>query len=314
MVLWIIIGIFISCFDTSLNLNYVHVIIVNGMLILEWHIINEISKKEYKYTRIISALEIAENFRLNTQQVELGKILSSWYVKLISIVMGILYLYMMVSLEILKINTLIFLYGSITLISTVYFAIQLYIKYILYIYFIKKISDQDFKNSNYDRVLPNRTYWIVSTANFFNIFKFYFSVLGCIYTFEYLFTMKKEFLYFKDNHIVLNTPNDFIFIVSWIIIFVFIGLGYFIFSELIKYYLLKIVKKYENLALKRFSTFMNDSEISTIDPEQESEYVKYYKLYAQTTEIYCTEKNFSDNIFPYIPILLNIYKVLQSFL
>lgn len=308
ILLWIVIGLLISYSDTSLENNYIHVIVVNLMLLLEVHSINEISKEETKFKQTISGLEIAHNYNLKANHSRLSAKFSKLYIKSLSFLMGILYLYIMLSLKILNLKNIIFYYGSITLIVTVYYAIRLYSKYLFYIYFIKEISAQEFNRHNYNRLFPNRTEWIISTADLMNKFKYYFSILGCIYTFEYLFTMNKNFFTLNGNNIVISTPNDYMFIISWAIIFLFIGVGYFLYSELIKYYLLKIIKQYENITLKEY-----ESENLTQIQEKRDEYIQIYKLYATNDKIIYSDTFILERLFPYVPIALNIWKFFRVF-
>ena len=212
------------------------------MLLLEIHVINNISREEIKFQQTISGLVISPDYNLMANYQKLKTAFSKPYTKILSFFMGILYLYIMISLKIINVRSLIFFYGAITLIVTVYYAIRLYCKYLFYIYFLKKISEQNISEENYNRIFPNRTKWLVDVANFLSKFKYYFSILGCMYTFEYLFTMDKDFLIFKENIIKISTPNNYMFITSWIIIALFIGAGYFAYNELIKYYLIKIIK------------------------------------------------------------------------
>lgn len=307
ILVWILVGIVISHSDRSLDNNYIHVIVVNIMLFLEIHIINVISKEESKFKTVISGLEISINYNLMANYSKLKTWFSRSYTKAFSLLMGVLYLYIMVSLRILDVNSLIFYYGSITLIITVYYALRLYFKYLFYIYFLKEISSQKLNNKNYNRLFPSRTQWIVNIADFMNKFRFYFSVLGCMYTFEYLFTMDRQFLMFRENSLLISTPNNCMFITSWVVIILFIGLGYFVYSELTKHYLIRIIKKYENLTLCEYET-------GVIKNTQREEYILLYKLYATNSKVIHTDTNFFEHLVPYIPIVLNLLKIVKELL
>ncbi len=306
--LWIFIGLLISFWDKSLDNNYIHVIVVNLILLLEILAIKEIYKEEEIFKQNISGLVISNNYNLMANYNKLNMIFSKLYFKLLSIIVGILYLFFLISLNILNMNTVIFYYGAITLIITVYYAIRLYFKYLFYIYFIYKISKQKFSNINYNRLIPNRTKWIISITDLMNKFKYYFSILGIMYTLEYLFTMDKRFFTLNGNHIVITTPNDYMFIVSWLIIFFLIGVGYFAYSKIIQYYIIKIIKQYENITLKEY-----ESENKLYKHEKMNEYIQIYKLYTTNNKYVYSDTFMLEHLLPYIPIVLNVYKFLNIF-
>lgn len=305
ILVWVLIGIAISHSDVSLENNYIHVIVVNIMLLFEFHVINIISKEELKFKKVISGLEISQEYNLMANYSKLKTWFSKPYTKVLSILMGMLYLYIMVLLKILNVKSLIFYYGSITLMVTVYYAIRLYCKYLFYIYFLKKISEQKLNKKNYNRLFPNRTEWIINIADFMNKFKYYFSILGCMYTFEYLFTMDGQFLILRENNVVISTPNNYMFITSWLVIIIFIGLGYFVYNELIKHYLIKIIKKYENLTLQEYET-------SATNEAKRDEYILLYKLYATNNKVIHTDINFLEHLVPYIPIIFNFFRIIKE--
>ena len=63
--LWIFIGLLISFWDKSLDNNYIHVIVVNLILLLEILAIKEIYKEEEIFKQNISGLVISNNYNLN---------------------------------------------------------------------------------------------------------------------------------------------------------------------------------------------------------------------------------------------------------
>lgn len=311
--LWGILGIIISCNDTTLQNNYLHVIFVNLILITEIYVINKISEEEKKLKQNISGLKISLNYNLMEHYNKLSLYFSNHICHIIPILIGIIYLYFLLSLNILNIKSFIFYYGMITLIITVYYAIRLYIKYFFYIYFIKKISDCDFNNVNYNRLFPNRTEWIICIADFMNKFKYYFSILGCFYTLEYFHSMNNFFIFNKNNvtiNITISTPNNNMFIISWIIIFIFIGVGYFVSYKTYEHYLLKIINKYKNLTLKEYET------IEQKKTQDDDNYIKIYTLYLEkeNNKVIYTDTFLIQNFIPYIPIFLNVYKFFNMYI
>ena len=129
-----------------------------------------------------------------------------------------------------------------------------------------------------------------------------------MYTLEYLFTMDKRFFTLNGNHIVITTPNDYMFIVSWLIIFLLIGVGYCAYSKIIQYYIIKIIKQYENITLKEF-----ESGNKLYKQEKMNEYIQIYKLYTTNNKYVYSDTFMLEHLLPYIPIVLNVYKFLNIF-
>lgn len=305
---WIFIGIILSIFDSSLKNNYIYVLGVNSLLFIQIITYQNLLKKENSLSTSISGIMVDAS-PISAIFSKFSTFLNKWYSISIAFVIGIAYIISLIFLKVLIWNAVITVYGTVTLILTVFIAIQLYLKYVLYVLFLRKISKLEFITYPHISIHnPSETDWIVKFTDNMNSFSNYFGILGIVYTLLFYLTTPLSAISFSKNTLNINTPNNIAFVVTWGIIVILIGCGYAVLDYSWKKYIKDIIKKIKNQNLRQYDTIANDSIKVNRD------YVEFFKLYKDTP-------NFPDlfdakpiNPIAYIPILINIFKIIQPFI
>lgn len=205
---WIFIGVILSIFDSSLKNNYVYVIGVNSLLFAQIVTYHNLKKKENILSLSISGVTI-DSYSLFSIFSRFGTYLQKWYSIAISLAIGIIYIVSLILLKVLMWNQVITVYGSITLIFTVFVAIQLYLKYILYILILRKIAKLEFTTfTPISLHNPSEATWIVNFTDTMSSFGNYFGILGIAYTLLFYLTTPLAAISFSNNKLNINTPNN----------------------------------------------------------------------------------------------------------
>lgn len=241
--------------------------------------------------------------------VKIVIILNKWYSITVSFAIGLIYFISLILLKVLIWNELITIYGAITLILTVFIAIQLYLKYLLYILTLRKISKLEFTTlTPVSLHNPSESDWIVKFTDSMSSFSNYFGILGIAYTALFYLTTPLSAIKFTGNTLIIDTPNNLVFKITWGIIFILIGFGYLIFDYLWKKYIREIIKKIKRMQLKEYDiTDYSNKQLN-------KDYIELFKLYKDSPNF---PQLFNGKIFNpigYIPILINLYRLLQPFL
>ena len=305
---WVFIGIIVSIFDSSLKHNYIYVFGVNSLLLAQIITYQNLMKKEIILKTSISGTKV-NNLPLFPIFSKNNSYLNKWYNISICFVIGLIYFISLVLLKVLILQELITIYGAITLILTVFIAIQLYLKYILYILTLRKISKLEFISlvpiSLHN---PSECDWIVKFTDSMSSFSNYFGILGIAYTALFYLTTPLSAIKFTGNTLIIDTPNNLVFIITWGIIFILIGFGYLIFDYLLKKYIKEIIKKIKRLQLKEYDiTDYSNKQLN-------KDYIELFKLYKDSPNFPQLFNGKTLNPIGYVPILINLYRLLQPFL
>ena len=305
---WVFIGIIVSIFDSSLKYNYVYVLGVNSLLLVQVITYKNLMKKEIKLKTSISGTKV-NNLPLFPMLSKYSSYLKKWYSISICFITGLIYFVSLIFLEVLTLHELITIYGAITLILTVFIAIQLYLKYILYILSLRKISKFDFISLvPFSLHNPSESDWIVKFTDSMSSFSNYFGILGIAYTTLFYLTTPLSAIRFTDNKLVIDTPNNLVFLITWGIIFILIGFGYLIFDYLWKKYVKEIINKIKGMQLKEYDITDHSNK------QVNKDYVELFKLYKDSPNFPQLFNGKTLNPIGYIPILINLYRLLQPFL
>ena len=238
---WIFIGIILSIFDSSLKNNYVYVLGVNSLLLAQIITYRNLMKKERNVSTSISGTKV-NDLPLFSILSKNSDYLNKWYSITVSFSIGITYFVSLILLKVLIWNELITIYGAITLILTVFIAIQLYLKYLLYILTLRKISKLEFTTlTPVSLHNPSESDWVVKFTDNMNSFSNHFGILGIAYTSLFYLTTPLSAIRFSENILTIDTPNNLAFEITWGIIFILIGFGYVILDYIWKKYIEDII-------------------------------------------------------------------------
>lgn len=305
---WIFFGIILSIFDSSLKNNYVYVLGVNLLLFAQIVTYHCLMRKEDLLSLSISGITI-DGYSLFSICNRFGTYLQKWYSIIISIAIGIIYIISLILLKVLMWNQVITVYGSITLIFTVFIAIQLYLKYIFYILTLRKIANLEFTTfTPISLHNPSEATWIVKFTDTMSTFGNYFGVLGIAYTLLFYLTTPLSAISFSNNKLNINTSNDIVFIITWGIIAILIGLGYILFDYLWKTYIKIIIKKIKRNRLLEYDNSPNQQS------QLNKDFIDLFNLYRDTPNFPELFNGQYVNPLGYIPVIINLYNVIIPFL
>ena len=304
---WIFIGIILSIFDSSLKNNYVYVLGVNSLLLAQIITYRNLMKKERNVSTSISGTKV-NGLPLFSILSKNSDYLNKWYSITVSFTIGVTYFVSLILLKVLIWNELITIYGAITLILTVFIAIQLYLKYLLYILTLRKISKLEFTTlTPVSLHNPSESDWVVKFTDNMNSFSNHFGILGIAYTSLFYLTTPLSAIRFSENILIIDTPNNLAFVITWGIIFILIGFGYVILDYIWKKYIEDIIKKIKRMQLTEYDTTTNNRQIN-------KDYIELFKLYKDSPNFPHLFNRKTLNPIGFIPILINLYRLLQPFL
>lgn len=304
---WIFIGIILSIFDSSLKNNYVYVLGVNSLLLAQIITYRNLMKKERNVSTSISGTKV-NDLPLFSILSKNSDYLNKWYSITVSFTIGVTYFVSLILLKVLIWNELITIYGAITLILTVFIAIQLYLKYLLYILTLRKISKLEFTTlTPVSLHNPSESDWVVKFTDNMNSFSNHFGILGIAYTSLFYLTTPLSAIRFSENILIIDTPNNLAFVITWGIIFILIGFGYVILDYIWKKYIEAIIKKIKRMQLTEYDTTTNNRQIN-------KDYIELFKLYKDSPNFPQLFNKKTLNPIGFIPILINLYRLLQPFL
>lgn len=304
---WIFIGIILSIFDSSLKNNYVYVLGVDSLLLAQIITYRNLMKKERNVSTSISGTKV-NDLPLFSILSKNSDYLNKWYSITVSFTIGVTYFVSLILLKILIWNELITIYGAITLILTVFIAIQLYLKYLLYILTLRKISKLEFTTlTPVSLHNPSESDWVVKFTDNMNSFSNHFGILGIAYTSLFYLTTPLSAIRFSENILIIDTPNNLAFVITWGIIFILIGFGYVILDYIWKKYIEDIIKKIKRMQLTEYDTSTNNRQIN-------KDYIELFKLYKDSPNFPQLFNKKTLNPIGFIPILINLYRLLQPFL
>ena len=304
---WIFIGIILSIFDSSLKNNYVYVLGVNSLLLAQIITYRNLMKKERNVSTSISGTKV-NDLPLFSILSKNSDYLNKWYSITVSFTIGVTYFVSLILLKVLIWNELITIYGAITLILTVFIAIQLYLKYLLYVLTLRKISKLEFTTlTPVSLHNPSESDWVVKFTDNMNSFSNHFGILGIAYTSLFYLTTPLSAIRFSENILIIDTPNNLAFVITWGIIFILIGFGYVILDYIWKKYIEDIIKKIKRMQLTEYDTSTNNRQIN-------KDYIELFKLYKDSPNFPQLFNKKTLNPIGFIPILINLYKLLQPFL
>lgn len=155
---------------------------------------------------------------------------------------------------------------------------------------------------------PSESDWIVKFTDSMSSFSNYFGILGIAYTTLFYLTTPLSAIRFTDNKLVIDTPNNLVFLITWGIIFILIGFGYLIFDYLWKKYVKEIINKIKGMQLKEYDITDHSNK------QVNKDYVELFKLYKDSPNFPQLFNGKTLNPIGYIPILINLYRLLQPFL
>ncbi len=204
---------------------------------------------------------------------------SKWSISGI-LAIGGLFIYSSFQLEYIQFN-LMGIYALVIIVMMMVTAVYGQTIYVYYIILLNKLIQENFFKYNF--YFPSKTDWVVQLAKNGRILNNSFFILGFIYTLIYYLNMSPNYIKLDDSEvgnfggmINVSTPDNVIFIISWIAIFVIIIIAFPTYYFIQKNYIKTLVRKLKNSSIKEIQKLMKAHELTGVD-SIDSE-LKYFNL------------------------------------
>lgn len=188
-----------------------------------------------------------------------------------------LYIYSTLSLRYIRMNAMGY-YALLMIVLVMLSATLGQTCYVYYLLFLRKLAKGE--RFRYNFYFPARTEWLQLLAQIGNRLSNAFFVLGFIYTTVYFLNVPDGYIRVsrKPWRLVLSTPNDRIFLLSWVTIFLIIVLAFPVYAWLKTRYLKVIVRRLKDLSIGELDMLVTEGNFrrrGNLDAE-----LKCYQLMA----------------------------------
>ena len=188
-----------------------------------------------------------------------------------------LYIYSTLSLRYIRMNAMGY-YALLMIVLVMLSATLGQTCYVYYLLFLRKLAKGE--RFRYNFYFPARTEWLQLLAQIGDRLSNAFFVLGFIYTTVYFLNVPDGYIRVsrKPWRLVLSTPNDRIFLLSWVTIFLIIVLAFPVYAWLKTRYLKVIVRRLKDLSIGELDILVTEGNFrrrGNLDAE-----LKCYQLMA----------------------------------
>lgn len=191
------------------------------------------------------------------------------------VVVGPLYVYATVSLGYINMN-LVGCYALVMILLVMLSAILGQTCYVYYLLLLRRISRAE--KFKYDFYFPAKTEWVQHIAHIGNRLSNAFFILGFIYTIVFFLNMPDSYIAISLSpwSVQLATPNDAVFVASWVTIFIIIICAFPIYAWLKSKYLNEIIEKLKDASVSEIEKLMMKGSIK--DKDDVDTELKFYQL------------------------------------
>ena len=262
-IVFILIGQIINFYQPFGNFHIYQILVISSIIIASWAV-NKF-KSEIKLFN-----EMTASHPIKFAGMKVIKLIYSKWVLLALVIVGGLYTYAAISLNYVEFN-LIGIYALIMIVLMLGSAIFGQTVYVYYIILLISINRQsEFK---YNFYIPAKTNWVVKLAKNGRMLNNSFFVLGFIYTLVYYLNVPQGAMKIIDvstkgniwDKFQFSTPDNFIFIISWIIIFIIIVVAFPVYYYVQNTYIKSLVRNLKDLSIFEIQKFMKAKELSVND-------------------------------------------------
>jgi hypothetical protein len=224
-----------------------------------------------------------------------------------------LYIYATISLRYIALNPTGY-YALVMICLVMLSAILGQTCYVYYLLLLHRVSASDaFK---YNFYFPARTDWVQLLTQAGARLSNAFFVLGFIYTLVFFLNMPNSYVSISLHpwRLVLSTPNNRMFVASWLAIFVIVVLAFPIYAWTKARYLRILIRKLTDISIGEIEALIAESNLrgkGNVDAE-----LKYYQLMANI-ENSSNEASNASNMLPVVlticTIAVHLIKISESF-
>ncbi len=202
------------------------------------HLIKTLSSYQSERILVRSIIEVNKN---------------NYLYPLVGLIIGIYYTFAIVNLSSYDVN-ITYIAGAILMIVASMLSLTLYFHYLKYQRVIYILSNMRIKINPLNIYIEKDLEWFDLLASINNKLKNGFLLLGMLLTFQYAFVIVNGG--FKINCVSELWENKY-FLLSWLIIFIFIFLGFTVFNIISRIFLLKIKKNINKTYRNNIDTIFN---------------------------------------------------------
>jgi hypothetical protein len=177
-----------------------------------------------------------------------SNLLKSWWTIPGVATVSLLYIYATLSLRYIEMNSVGY-YALLMIILVMLSATLGQTCYVYYLLFLRRLAGG--MRFRYNFYFPARTDWVQLLAQMGNRLSNAFFILGFIYTTVYFLNVPDGYIRVSLSpwRLELATPNDEIFLVTWVVIFLIIVLAFPVYAWLKTRYLKLIVRRLKDISL-----------------------------------------------------------------
>lgn len=110
--------------------------------------------------------------------------------------------------------------------SSIMLGTYAYMQYLFFLWFIYQIGNFQLGHQAYNILIPAETEWIKKIAKMAQTLRNYFLCVGLLYTIEYSILIPTDKIELNDNGVLLKTPNNAAFVLSWIAFFLLVIIAF----------------------------------------------------------------------------------------
>lgn len=182
---------------------------------------------------------------------------SHWYFASLLIVGG-LFIFASLELEYVAINPT-GLYALAMIVLVMVSAVLGQLCYLYHVLLLRRLSrGKDFK---YNFFLPARTDWVRLLDEMGSRLTNAFFILGFIFTLVYVLNVRPGYITFswQPVQVALSTPNDFVFVVSWVVLFLIVVVAFPCYVWLQSTYLRNLVRALKDKSIEEVNGLISSS-------------------------------------------------------
>ncbi len=238
------------------------------------------------------------------------------------IIIGGLYVFLSIRLEYIKLN-IIGLYVLIMIILMMVTAILTQTVYVYYLILLKKLATYN-KEFKYNFYLPAKTEWVLHLAKEGRKLNNLFFILGFIYTLVYYeLNMPPNAIVLRNNisgryfweKIQISTPDNTIFVMGWIVIFIIIVVAFPTYYYIQQTYMRMVVQKLKNKSLTEIQQLMKATALTNKDDiDLELKFITLMKDVDNSSNIAIPKNNLIPLMSSIGSLFIHLIKISESLL
>jgi hypothetical protein len=257
----IFVGQIINAFQSFRNFHIYQLLVILSILVASWAIKRFIT--DFKnFNKVIAS------HPTNFVGIKISRLIYSKWALPGLILIGGLYVYSSYKLEYIQFDVI----GAYALIMILLMMTTAIIGQTVYVYYIILLSKLNKQNEfKYNFYMPAKTDWIVLIAKTGRMFNNSFFILGFIYTLVFYLNSPESAVVINRangdfiNGLVLTTPDNLVFLISWLTIIVIIFIAFPSYYFIQNNYIKALVQKLKDKSMLEISLLMKSDAIKSQD-------------------------------------------------